>query len=252
MTHLPATLYWIMIRTLIVEDNKKSAELLVNYISNLFKDLEIIGIAKNVDEAVAIIYQEKPTLVFLDINLQEESGFDVLKRTNSEEYEIIVTTAYSEYSLQAIKASAVDYILKPYDVEELKNAVKKAKNQLELKSSKETVHDNQSLTDRIFIPTLDGLILLLIDDVVCVSADSSYSEFHTVQGKKVVSSKRLSVYEDMLKPNLFVRVHKSHLVNLKHVTKYQRGRGGYLSMSNGMVVNVGESKKEELLRYLSV
>lgn len=241
-----------MIKTLIVEDNKKSAELLVNYISNLFSELEIVGVAKNVEEAVSLIYQHKPRIVFLDINLQEESGFDVLKRTNSDEYEVIVTTAYSEYSLQAIKASAVDYILKPYDVEELKNAVKKAKAQLELKNGKKENIDSQSLDDRIFIPTLDGLIFLMIDDIICVTADSSYSEFHTTDGKKTISSKRLSVYEDLLSPKLFVRVHKSSLVNLKHVKKYYRGRGGYLCMSNGMVINVGESKKDELLKYLKM
>jgi two-component system LytT family response regulator len=241
-----------MIKTLIVEDNKKSAELLVSYISNLFCDLDVIGVAKNVEEAVSLIYREKPSIVFLDINLQEESGFDVLKQTNSDEYEVIITTAYSEYSLQAIKASAVDYILKPYDVEELKGAVKKAKNQLELKNGKRDQPDSQILDDRVFISTLDGLIFLLIDDIVCISADSSYSEFHTVEGKKVVSSKSLSVYEDLLRSKLFVRVHKSSLVNLKHVKKYHRGRGGYLIMSNGMSVNVGESKKDELLRYLRV
>lgn len=241
-----------MIKTLIVEDNKKSAELLVNHISNLFCDLQVVGVAKNVDEAVSLIYSEKPSIVFLDINLQEESGFDVLKRTNSDEFEVIVTTAYSEYSLQAIKASAVDYILKPYDVEELKNAVKKAKAQLDLKYGKREQQDSLSLNDRIFIPTLDGLIFLLIDDIVCVSADTSYSEFHTMDGKKVVSSKGLSMYEDMLKPKLFVRVHKSHLVNLKHVKKYYRGRGGYVTMTNGMVVSVGESKKDELMKHLKM
>jgi len=241
-----------MIKTLIVEDNKKSAEMLQSYISNLFGDLEIVGVAKNVDEAVSLIYQEKPSIVFLDINLQEESGFDVLKRTNSDEFEVIITTAYSEYSLQAIKASAVDYILKPYDVEELKNAVKKAKTQLELKNGKKSTQDSQALDDRIFIPTLDGLIFLMIDEIVCVTADASYSEFHTIDGKKVVSSKGLSVYEDLLKPKLFVRVHKSSLVNLKHVKKYFRGRGGYLVMSNEMSIPVGESKKDELLKYLKM
>lgn len=241
-----------MYKTLIVEDNKKSAELLATYVTNLFCDLQIIGVAKNVKEAVELIYQEKPSIVFLDINLQEESGFDVLKQTNSDEYVVIVTTAYSEYSLQAIKASAVDYILKPYDVEELKSAVKKAKTQLELKNGRKESSASQSLDDRIFIPTLDGLILLMVDDIVCITADTSYSEFHTTDGKKTVSSKSLSVYEDILKPKLFLRVHKSSLVNLKHVKKYYRGRGGYLSMSNGMTVNVGESKKDELLRYLKV
>lgn len=241
-----------MIKTLIVEDNTKSAQLLSGYLTNLFTDLHLVGIASNVDDAVEKIYQEKPSLVFLDINLQEESGFDVLKRTNTDEFEIIVTTAYSEYSLQAIKASAVDYILKPYDIEELKEAVRKAKAQLALKGKKSNQQQNNALDDRVFIPTLEGLIFIMIDDIVCVKADTNYSEFHTVEGKKIVSSKGLSTYEELLKPKLFVRVHKSSLVNLRHVVKYHRGRGAYLTMSNGMTVKVGESKKDELINYLKI
>ncbi|NOU17062.1 MAG: response regulator transcription factor [Bacteroidales bacterium] len=241
-----------MIKTLIVEDNKKSAELLKSYISNLFNDLEFIGIANNLDEAVNFIFQERPSLVFLDINLQEESGFDVLKKTNAEEYEIIITTAYSEYTLQAIKNSAIDYILKPYDIEELKNAVNKARKQIELKRLPQNpqIIQTDKLDDRVFISTTEGLIFIKIDEIVCISADSSYSVFHLVNGSKVVSSKRLSIYEEMLKNRLFVRVHKSYLINLKHVKKYQRGRGGYLCMTNGLVIKVGDSKKDEILKYL--
>ncbi len=241
-----------MLKTLIVEDNTKSAELLSGYIKNLFSDLELVGIASNVEQAVELIYSHKPQIVFLDINLQEDSGFDVLKRTNTDDFEVIITTAYSEYSLQAIKASAVDYILKPYDIEELKEAVKKAKSQLDLKKAQGTQQANNTLDDRVFIPTLDGLIFIMIDDIVCIKADTNYSEFYTVDGKKVVSSKGLSTYEEMLKPKLFVRVHKSSIVNLKHVTKYHRGRGAYLTMSNGTTVKVGESKKDELMMYLKV
>jgi len=241
-----------MIKTLIVEDNKKSAELLKSYISNLFNDLELIGIANNLDEAVNLIFQERPSLVFLDINLQQESGFDVLKKTNAEEYEIIITTAYSEYTLQAIKNSAIDYILKPYDIEELKNAVSKARKQIELKKSPQNQQNIQTdkLDDRVFISTTEGLIFIKIDEIVFISADSNYSEFHLVNGSKVVSSKRLSIYEEMLKNRLFVRVHKSYLINLKHVKKYQRGRGGYLCMTNGLIIKVGDSKKDEILKYL--
>lgn len=241
-----------MIKTLIVEDNKKSAELLKSYISNLFNDLELIGIANNLYEAVNLIFQERPSLVFLDINLQEESGFDILKKTNAEEYEIIITTAYSEYTLLAIKNSAIDYILKPYDIEELKNAVNKARKQIELKKSPHNQQNIQTdkLDDRVFISTTEGLIFIKLDEIVCISADSSYSEFHLVNGSKVISSKRLSIYEEMLKNRLFIRVHKSYLINLKHVKKYQRGRGGYLCMTNGLVIKVGDSKKDEILKYL--
>lgn len=243
-----------MIKALIVEDNNKSAELLKGYIVNLFNDVEIVGVANTVGDAVALIYENKPSLIFLDINLKLESGFDIIKKTNNDDYEVIVTTAYSEYSLQAIKNSAIDYILKPYDVEELKCAVGKARKQIELKQLSKSVPSNQPerLDDRIFIPTLDGLIFVIIDEIVCIAADSSYSEFHMANGTRIVSSKGLSAYEDILKNRLFIRVHKSYLINLKHVKKYQRGRSGCLTMVNGMVIKVGDSKKDELLKYLTV
>lgn len=243
-----------MIKALIIEDNRKSAELLKGYIDNLFSDIAIIGIASTVDEAVALIYDNKPSLVFLDINLQLESGFDVLKKTNNDDYEVIVTTAYSEYSLQAIKNSAIDYILKPYELEELKSAVNKARKQLDLKQLTRNNPSSQSvkLDDRIFIPTLDGLIFVVIDEIVCIVADSCYSEFHMTNGVKIVSSKGLTVYEEILKNRLFLRVHKSYLINLKHIKKYQRGRGGAVTMANGKIIKVGESKKDELLKHLMV
>lgn len=243
-----------MIKALIIEDNKKSAELLKGYVVNLFSDVEIIGIANTVDEAVGLIYENRPSLVFLDINLQLESGFDVLKKTNNDDYEVIVTTAYSEYSLQAIKNSAVDYILKPYDVAEVKNAISKARKQLELKQLSRNVPNNQheKLDDRIFISTQDGLIFVIVDEIVCVAADSSYSEFYMTNGSRIISSKGLSVYEEILKNRFFIRVHKSYLINLKHIKKYQRGRSGCLTMVNGMVIKVGDSKKDELLKYLMV
>jgi two-component system, LytTR family, response regulator len=239
-----------MIKTLIVEDNKKSAELLKSYISSLFSDLELVGIANNMDEAISLIYKEKPCLVFLDINLQTDCGFDILKKTNAEEYEVIVTTAYSEYSLQAIKNSAIDYILKPYDIQELKNAVDKARKQILLKKGQNNIQDPNKLDDRIFISTLDGLVFIKIDDIVCIGADSSYSEFYMIDGKKTVSSKGLAVYEEILKSRLFVRVHKSYLINLKYIKTYQRGRGGYVTMANGMNIKVSDNKKDELLKYL--
>jgi two-component system LytT family response regulator len=241
-----------MIKALIVEDNSKSAELLKNYLCCLFSDMELIGIANDVESAVNLIYTERPSLVFLDVNLQAESGFDVLRRTNTDEFVVIVTTAYSEYSLQAIKNSAIDYILKPYDVEELKVAVNKARKQIELKRTSQNPLNNDKLDDRIFISTVDGLIFIKIDEVVCIAADTSYSEFYLADGKRIVSSKSISVYEEYLKNRLFVRVHKSYLINLKYIKSYQRGRGGHVCMSNGMHIKVGESKKDELLKYLMI
>jgi len=241
-----------MIKTAIVEDNYKSAELLESHIANLFTDLKIVGLAETIDEALKLIYNEKPELIFLDINLNDECGFDILNKTNTDEYEFIITTAYSDYAIRAIKNSAIDFILKPYEVEELKSAVDKARKKIEFKrmSIDAPKTNSNKLIDRLFVSVSNELIVIKIDEIVFVEGDSSYSEFHMINGTKIVSSKRLAIYEDHLKNHLFVRVHKSYLVNLNYIKKYQRGRGGYLCMSNGKSIKVSENKKEELLKYL--
>jgi two-component system, LytTR family, response regulator len=243
-----------MIKTIIIEDNYKSSELLESHIANLFNDLKVVGCAENIDDALKLIYNEKPDLIFLDINLNTECGFDILNKTNTDEFEIIITTSYSDYAIQAIKNSAIDFILKPYEIEELKSAVNKAKKKIALKRSVLNVTNtiNDKLIDRIFISTINELIFIKIDEIIFVEGDSSYSEFNMIDGSKVVSSKRLAIYEELLKNHLFVRVHKSYLVNLKYIKKYQRGRGGYLSMTNGKSIKVSENKKEELMKFLMV
>jgi two-component system LytT family response regulator len=243
-----------MIRALIVEDNQKSAAFLKEYLCSLYCDIEVVGIAKSLDEAIALINGEKPKLVFLDINLNAESGFDIFDKTNSDEFEVIVTTSHSEYALEALKNSAVDYILKPYDAKDLKEAIAKARKKLEQKELLNSAKNNtpQKFTDRIFISTLDGLICIKIEDIVNIEADSNYSVFYMANGIKYISSKRLAIYEEMLNSQSFVRVHKSSIVNLNHVTKYQRGRSGNLFMSNGTIIKVSENKKDELLKFFNV
>jgi two-component system LytT family response regulator len=243
-----------MIRTLIVEDNQKSATFLKEFLCSLYCDIELIGVANTLDEAVALINGEKPKLVFLDINLNAESGFDIFDKTNSEKFEVIVTTSHSEYALKALKNSAVDYILKPYDAKDLKEAIAKARKKLEQRDLLNSAKSNtpEKFTDRIFISTLDGLICIKIEEIVNIEADSNYSVFYLANGSKIMSSKRLAIYEEMLISQSFVRVHKSSIVNLNHVTKYQRGRSGNLFMSNGTIIKVSENKKDELLKFFNV
>ncbi len=236
-----------MFSLLIVEDELKSAELLELMISKLYIDIEIIGKAQTVSDAVDLIQNKKPQIVFLDINLRSESGFEILKKTNQEEYEFIVVSAYDEYTLQALKNSAIDYILKPFDYDELKIAINKAINRIHQKSSLKKVNFNLS---KLPISTADGTLFVEINDIIYIKADASYSEFYIKDGTKIIASKGLSNFESVLENHYFYRIHKSFMVNLKHIIKYQKGRNGSLVMIDNSVIPIAENKKQEVLKIL--
>jgi two-component system LytT family response regulator len=242
-----------MIKVVIVEDVAKSADLLKNMIASLFdeNDVNTIGCASNIQSAVEIIQKEKPQLIFLDINLGNEIGFEILKHTNPDNFEIIVTTAHSEHALQAIKCSVADFLLKPYNFEDLRTAIAKAKERLSLKNLKKTPQlINAVDSGKISISTQDGLKLIPVAEIVYVEADSNYSEFHMINKTKVVSSKSLIVYEEMLQNQNFLRTHKSYLVNMKHIVEYQKGSGGRIFMCNGAWLPVSRQKKQDVLDFL--
>ncbi len=239
-----------MTKALIIEDIKKTAELLNQMLLSLFDDLEIVGIANNVKEGIDLIHKQKPEIVFLDINLNKEIGFDILKQTNRKNYEIIVTTAHSEHAIQSIKETAVDFLLKPYDFDELMNAVEKAQKKIELKKQL-----NQKLTvskkkEKLSVPTMEGLIFVELDQIIFIQANEGYTEIILQDKSKIVSSKRLTYYEELLDKKYFFRVHKSYLINLDFVKKYQRGRSGCVTMANDTLIPVAENKKKILLDIL--
>jgi two-component system LytT family response regulator len=236
-----------MYSLLIIEDEVKSAELLEIMISRLFTDINIIGKVQNVKDAVDIIQSKKPQIILLDINLNSESGFEILKKTNPDEYEFIVVSAYDNYTLQALKNSAIDYILKPFDFDELKLAINKAINRIHEKSflKKEKINVN-----KLPISTIDGTLFIEIENIIYIKADTSYSEFFLKDGAKIIASKSLSNYESILENHHFYRVHKSYMVNLKHIIKYLKGRNGSLVMVDNSVIPIAENKKQEVLKTL--
>lgn len=237
----------MMYSLLIVEDEIKSAELLEVMINKLYTNINIIGKAQNISEAVDIIKNKGPQIVFLDINLNSESGFEILKRTNQDEYEFIVVSAYDDYTLQALKNSAIDYILKPYDNNELKAAINKAINRIH---QKDIIRKERFNFNKLPISTIDGTLFIETENIIYIKADSSYSEFYLKDGTKIIASKGLSNFEALLENHHFYRVHKSYLINLKHIIKYQKGRCGSLVMIDNSVVPIAENKKHDVLKTL--
>jgi two-component system LytT family response regulator len=231
-------------RSIIVDDELKSRESL----KILLEDF-----CDNVEEGIESISVHKPDVVFLDIQMQRETGFDLLAKIKNIDFEVIFTTAYSEYAIKAFKFSAIDYLLKPIDIEELKRALSKVERKLNGSFSQRLEQLIQNLKPatpqnfKLALPTSDGLVFIKIDQILYCEASSNYTEIYCDDGKKYIVSRTLKEYEDILTEHNFFRIHNSHLINLSCIKKYVRGDGGYVIMNNDAALDVSKRKKEAFL-----
>lgn len=246
-----------MITAVIVEDERLSAELLNNMLKDHCTELTVVGIAHEVEDAIKLISDKKPELIFLDIEMQTGTGFDVLQRLTNRSFKVIFTTAYDHYALKAIKFSAVDYLLKPIDVLELKEAVSKihthaeskseAKLDLLMKNLLQTKQEDFSIS----LSTLEGIEFVPIKSIIHLEANGPYTHFYFKDRMKLMISKNLKEYEMMLSEHGFFRVHNSHLINLREVKKIIKSDGGFAVMSDDASVAISPKKKDELMLLLN-
>ncbi|MEX0967505.1 MAG: LytTR family DNA-binding domain-containing protein [Bacteroidia bacterium] len=245
-----------MIKAIIIDDERKSGENLKALIEKYCKHLKVIATADSVESGIEAIANEKPQLVFLDIELNNGTGFDILSSLDSTDFEVIFTTAFEQYALKAIKFAAVDYLLKPIDVEELTAAVFKAEERLnhrEANKNFEVLMQNlksASSNHKIALPTTQGLTFVPVSHILRCEADGSYTWFYFKDGRKLIVSKKIKEYEELLSAYGFYRVHHSHLVNMEEIEKYVRGDGGYVVMTDGTMVDVSKRKREHFLAAL--
>ena len=245
-----------MVRSIIIDDELKSRESLKILLSDFCEDVEVMTTCQNVTEGLEAIAQYKPDVVFLDIQMQRETGFDLLEKIKPIDFEVVFTTAHSEYAIKAFKFSAIDYLLKPIDIEELKKALYKVEKKMNGSISdrlEQLIHNLKPSTNQNFklaLPTTDGLIFVKIDDIVYCEASSNYTQIFTTDGKKHVISRTLKEYEDLLSDHNFFRIHNSHLINMSSIKKYVRGDGGYVIMNNDVSLDVSKRKKEAFLSRL--
>ena len=245
-----------MLQTLIVDDEKRGRELLRMVLATHCPEVKVIGEASNIKEAHNLIIATDPDLVFLDIEMPGGTGFDLLTKFDEINFEVIFVTAFDKYAIKAIKFSAMDYLLKPVDEEELVKAIKRVEENQNKKSNKDRVsnlisnvrkpNDNQ----KIGLTSSDGLEFIEIKNILRCEADGKYTSVFLHDGKKLLVSKNLKEFEDLLTENNFFRIHHSHLVNLDYIKKYQSGRGGYVVMSDGSTITVSQRKKEDFLSSL--
>lgn len=242
-----------MISSIIVDDELKSRESLKILLEDFCDNVAVKALCQNVQEAIDAIQRHQPDVVFLDIQLQRETGFDLLTRLTDIQFEVIFTTAYSEYAIKAFKFSAVDYLLKPIDIEELKRALDKVEKRLgntiatRLQQLMHNLKTGSSDNYKLALPTSDGLVFVKMQDILYCEASSNYTEITLADGKRYVVSRTLKEYEDMLSDHHFYRIHNSYLINLNAIKKYVRGEGGYVIMSNDKSLDVSKRKKEGFL-----
>jgi two-component system LytT family response regulator len=268
----------IMLKSIIVEDERNTQELLKSYIEEYCEGVEVVAMAMGVQEAIRAIEAHTPDLVFLDIELSDGDGFQVLEHFDAIPFDVIFTTAYNQYAIRAFKFSATDYLLKPLDIEELQAAVQKVHDKrkptktdaatpaneegvqeaigldrLHLQTLIQNLHQAQQQRFRkIVLPTTNGFTVVEPHDIVRCEADRNYTYIFLKDGRRVLVSRTIKDYEEMLEGFDFFRIHQSHLINLQYLKNYIRGRGGSVELTDGTMLDVAARKKADFMRRLSL
>jgi len=243
----------IKITAVIVEDEAAAMAALQNYIQKFCPQVSIIGTAQNSKEAIAVLHDLQPQLVFLDVEMPFGNAFDVLEACSDLHFETIFVTAFSEYSLKALNQSAAYYLLKPVSIEELILAVNKVqqglqqktllnRNNIIVENTKETRPEKQ----QVILPTLDGFDVVKMGDIVRLKGNGNFTDVFLTDGSKKMVCRFLKHFTELL-PHPFLRVHKSHVVNIHFVKSYHKGAGGYLTLHDGSEVEVSPAYKDQLL-----
>ncbi len=242
-----------MLRTLIIDDERHIRETMNHLVQKYCPQLKLVGEAESVTTGIRAIRDKIPDLVLLDIKMDDGTGFDILKHFDSIDFKIIFITAYEKYAIQAFGFSAIDYILKPVNPEKLAEAVSRADQMTQnafntqLNTLKNNLKSPDSTKRKIILKTMENIYLLNVQDIIHCTSDGNYTIFETVNDEKIVISKTLKEYDDLLAESGFFRVHRSHLINLKHIKRFSKQDGGYIVMSNGDKVNVSSRGRERLL-----
>lgn len=244
-----------MIKAVIVDDEPYSCEVLGMLLQKYCPEVSVEAICYSPEVAFRVLSSANVQLLFLDVEMPHLNGFQLLEKLPRINFEIIFTTSYDQYAIKAFRCSALDYLLKPVDREELQSAVKKALARLQSPMPQQfeillQKINSSGTVSRIALPTMEGLQLVPMESIICCLSSSNYTIFHLKDKQKLTVSRTLKEIEEMLEDHHFLRVHHSHLVNVNEIRKYIRGEGGQLVMSDGSTVDVSRSKKEILLKKL--
>jgi two-component system, LytTR family, response regulator len=245
-----------MIKAVIIDDEMHCRKTLDILLKEYCPDVHVVEQCSDGEVAVDVVKKIQPDLVFLDIEMPHMNGFEMLQQFSEVPFAIVFTTGYDQYAIQAFRASALDYLLKPIEPKQLIDAVHKVKKQKQLPAAEQfqmllnKINNKEEVFLKISIPTSNGYELIPVEQVLFCEAHDNYTYFNLKNKKKIVACRMLREVEEQLTDfPFFVRVHHSYIVNIKEVSKYVRGEGGYVIMSDETSVNVSRSRKEELLKW---
>jgi two-component system LytT family response regulator len=242
--------------SIVVDDIPEALEMLSNDIEKHHPDIEIIGKATSVIEAAKLLQKKRPDILFLDIMLGDGTGFDILEIVPNLQSKIIFVTASDEYAVKAFKFAAIDYILKPYSNEDLAISIKKAKDQIQpnkeqLSVLQESIRNPHRDLEKISLHTSEKIIVVQLSEIIRCKSDNNYTTFYLESGKKILVSKTLKYYADMLKEYQFLRVHQSHLINTSYIKEFMKSDGGYLVLKDKSNIPVSVRKRIEVIETLN-
>lgn len=240
----------------IIDDETKGRIALSEKIKEYCPGVLVVAEAANAKEGILAIEKHKPQIVFLDIEMPGMNGFDMLNNLPEKNFHLIFTTAYNQYAIKAIKYAAFDYLLKPVDIEELKSSIKnivtkepaQTKDQLDL--LQHNINHPKKILNKLAIPTAEGLLFYNLEDIVYLEAMSNYTNLHFNGKPKIVASKTLKDFEELLPQDVFYRPHHSFIINLNYIRRYIRGDGGQIELQTGAFIDVSRRKKEEFLKII--
>ncbi len=244
------------IRAILIDDELSSLQNLTQKLEEFCRQVTVVAAVQEPQEAIHAIKKLRPDVLFLDIEMPKMNGFMMLEELGDCDAEIIFTTAYNHYTIDAMRISAFDYLVKPVAINELQNAVnrllekKTVHTRERLNILQQSLRDENSQDNKIAVPLAAGFEFVTIRTIVRIESSSSYSRIYLVDGKSILVTKLLKDFEELLAPYRFFRVHNSHLINLNYIKKYLRGAGGQVMMENGDLIDVAKRKKEEFISLL--
>ncbi|HEX6426777.1 MAG TPA: LytTR family DNA-binding domain-containing protein [Niastella sp.] len=246
-----------MLTAIIIDDETSSRNSLKQKLANHCPEITIIGECENGEEGIQDIDKKKPDIIFLDVEMPRMNGFTMLQQLGNKNFEVVFITAYDQYAIRAIKFSALDYLVKPVEVADLKVAVEKAiqkrkiaTGNLRLEILLQNLQDDRKELQRIAIPSLEGLQFVETGNIIYLEASSNYTCFYLTDNTKITVAKTLKDFEELLPGSLFIRIHHSYIINKSMIERYINGKGGQVVMKNGVVLEVARRKKDEFMKAI--
>ncbi len=246
-----------MLNTILIDDQEFCTEVLQDMLQQTNADVKVVAVCNSGKEGIKAIKKYDPDLVILDVEMPGMTGFEMLQEIKQPDFEIIFTTAFDKYSIEAIRYSALDYLLKPVMPHELKAAIEKMEHKQhknlnkQFKTLFQHLDGSRRPVNHVALPSMEGLTFVNVIDIIHCESDSNYTTLFLKTGEKMVVTKTLKDIEGLLHGNNFYRIHNSHLINMHHIKKYVKGNAGYVVMNNGADITVARNRKEDFLKQFA-